>query len=181
MSLFHKRQGQMDNHEVYFYTVTIHNFQHLLKSDELKTIVINSLQHLSTNKLAFIYGYVIMPNHIHLIWKTNDSDRNETVVGSFTKYTAHQFQKFLRTNYPNQLENYKVALSDRSYQFWKRDALAIPLSSLPILEQKLDYIHANPIQEKWRLSKFSEDYKWSSATFYQNGFDEFGILTHYRD
>lgn len=181
MSLLYKRQGQMANHEIYFYTVTINNFHHLLKSDEAKTIIINSLLYLYTNKLAIIYGYVIMPNHIHLIWKTINDDRNESVVGSFTKYTAHQFQKYLRSNHTHQLETYKVALSDRNYQFWKRDALAVPLSNLPILEQKLDYIHANPVQEKWKLAKFPEDYRWSSANFYQNGVDEFGILTHYRD
>ena len=181
MSLFHKRQGQMNSNEVYFHTITINNFNHLLKSEDVKLIIINSLQYLFTNNLATIYGYVIMPNHIHLIWKTINDHRNETVAGSFTKHTAHQFQKFLRINNPSLLETFKVNLDDRAYQFWKRDSLAIPLDSLEILEQKLDYIHENPIKEKWKLCEFPEDYRWSSANFYQNSFDEFGILTHYRD
>ncbi len=30
-----------------------------------------------------------------------------------------------------------------------------------------------------RLMKLAEDYKYSSANFYQNGFDEFNMITHY--
>ena len=48
-------------------------------------------------------------------------------------------------------------------------------------EKKLDYIHLNPLQEKWNLAEYPEDYKWSSAGFYNSGIDDFGILTHYMD
>ena len=34
-----------------------------------KLIVINSMEWLVQNKLVEIYGYVIMPNHIHLLWQ----------------------------------------------------------------------------------------------------------------
>jgi putative transposase len=35
--------------------------------------------------------------------------------------------------------------------------------------------------EKWNLAKTPEDYKWSSAKFYQTGLDDFNLLTHYVD
>jgi putative transposase len=181
MSLFHKRQGQMENEEIYFYTDTINGFYHLLKNDEIKAIIINSLKYLVENKLAVIYGYVIMPNHIHLIWKTLANQNKETVVGSFTKYTGHQFKKYLEVYSVAELNYYQSIISDRQYHFWKRDPLAIFLNNIAIIQQKLDYIHCNPIQEKWKLCDLPENYRWSSARFYQDGFDEFGILTHYRD
>lgn len=59
--------------------------------------------------------------------------------------------------------------------------MAIPLSKENILIQKLNYIHDNPIKEKWNLCTYPDDYKWSSANFYETGIDEFGILTHFRD
>jgi hypothetical protein len=65
-------------------------------------------------------------------------------------------------------------------QFWKRDPLAIHLSSEENLIQKLEYIHNNPIREKWNLASQPEDYKWSSSRFYKDGTDEFGILTHFK-
>ena len=68
---------------------------------------------------------------------------------------------------------------DRKYQFWKRDPLAISITSKKALLQKLDYIHNNPVQEKWKLADLPENYRWSSAAFYLTGKDEFGFLTHY--
>jgi hypothetical protein len=49
------------------------------------------------------------------------------------------------------------------------------------LEQKLEYIHNNPVAEKWAMCKLPEDYRWSSARFYLKGVDEFGFLTHYKE
>ena len=181
MHIFHKRQGQMDFYNSYFYTDTICHFAHLLADDNLKLIVINSLQFLVKQQLVEIYGYVIMPNHIHLLWNMLKMNGNESPATSFTKFTAHQFRKHLLTNNPIQLEEYKSEKMDRNYQFWKRDPLAIPLSTEDILIQKLDYMHNNPIKEKWNLCQQAEQYKWSSANFYLTGFDEFGMLKNFRE
>ena len=50
-----------------------------------------------------------------------------------------------------------------------------------VVEQKLNYIHLNPLQEQWNLVSKPEDYRWSSARFYETGIDDFGFITHYRD
>ena len=44
--------------------------------------------------------------------------------------------------------------------------------------QKIEYIHNNPLQEKWKLVKEAEDYQWSSAKFYEYSIDDYGFLTH---
>ena len=56
MNVKHKRQGQMDIASCYFYTDTIHDFKHLLKDDEFKTICINSWKYLVDNELFLIAG-----------------------------------------------------------------------------------------------------------------------------
>jgi hypothetical protein len=45
--------------------------------------------------------------------------------------------------------------------------------------QKLDYIHNNPLQPKWTLAMHPEDYRYSSARYYQTGEDEFELISHY--
>ena len=180
MNIFHKRQGQVELLQCYFYTETINGFKHLLIEDEFKMIVINSLKYLVDKGLVTIYGYVIMPNHIHLIWYINQTNGKESPSGSFAKFTAHQFKKQLAVSCPHLLTEYSVEKEDRHYQFWKRDPLAIALTSESNMLQKLDYMHNNPIREKWNLCKYPEEYRWSSAAFYQTGFDEFGLLTHFR-
>ena len=179
MHTFHKRKGQMDNIHAYFYTETIMGFRHLLADDHYKMIVIDSLKYLVYSKSVELYGYVIMPNHIHLLWKFLEEERKESPAGRFNKFTAHAFKKYMKLHTPDQLSFYCVGLSDRMYQFWERDALAIPMSNEQILQQKLDYIHNNPVREKWKLAEFPEDYRWSSAAFYKNGYDEFGILKYW--
>jgi len=181
MHIFHKRQGQMDYNYPYFYTDTICDFAHLLNDDNLKMIIINSLKFLVNQKLIEVYGYVIMPNHIHLIWNMLKLNGKEAPAASFTKFTAHEFRRYLLVNNPSLINQYRSQKNDRIFQFWKRDPLAIPLSKEDTLIQKLDYIHDNPTREKWNLCTRPEDYKWSSANFYETGIDEFGILTDFRD
>jgi putative transposase len=171
----------MDTNICYFYTDTISQFRHLLTNDECKMIIMRSFQYLVANELVKIYSYVIMPNHIHLLWNILKPNGKENPAGSFAKFTAHQFKKYLLQTSASSLQYYQSEKEDRQYQFWKRDPLAIPISTENILIEKLNYIHNNPVKEKWALCQYPEQYKWSSAKFYLNGEDEFGIVTHFKD
>ncbi|MEP6685045.1 MAG: transposase [Parafilimonas sp.] len=179
MHIFRKRQGQADINNCYFYTDTIYQFRHLLADDHLKEVVIASLRYLVEKRLVTIYGFVIMPNHIHLLWFMHSNNGKESAAVSFAKFTAHMFKKHLQQT--GELHVYKSDKQDRQYQFWKRDPLAICVSTEKIFISKLEYIHNNPVKEKWSLCKYAEDYKWSSAKFYITGEDEFKILTHYKE
>lgn len=165
----------------YFYTASIHNFKHILAKDSFKMIVINSLKYLVNNKLATIYAYVIMPNHIHLIWRINKLNRVESPSGSFLKFTSHEFKKTLLATNNQFLKEFMVDEYDRKYRFWQDDSLAISITSEKALLQKMNYIHLNPCKEKWHLAKSPEEYLWSSASFYLGREDSFSILTDYRD
>ena len=70
----------------------------------------------------------------------------------------------------NQWENKK----DRNYQFWKRDSVQVDLYSEKFFRQKLNYIHDNPV--KACLCVLPEDYKYSSAVFYETGIDRWGLI-----
>ena len=100
----YKRQGQMDTLQSYYYTDSIFGMKHLLVNDNIKMIIINSWKYfVQTNKII-IYGFVIMPNHLHLIWNMLHLNKKESPAGSFAKFTAHQFQKYLRVNDPGKLK-----------------------------------------------------------------------------
>ncbi len=165
--------------EVYFWTITINNWQHLLRDDAYKQIVMSSLQWLSRKELVKIYGYVIMPNHIHLLWEQLKMNGGEFPKNSFEKFTAHQFLQQLQKANNADLEKYKVAASDRQYNFWQRDPLAVQITGRAMASQKLEYIHNNPLQPHWNLCRVPEAYRFSSAGFYSNQQDEFNILSHY--
>jgi putative transposase len=175
------RKSAMEIGEIYFYTSTIVDWKKLLKPDNLKEIIVESLKYLVENKLIEVYGFVIMPNHIHLIWQLLKLNNKEYPDSSFSKFTSSQFKKILKAKHPAVLAIFESDKKDRDYQFWQRDPLAIQIFNKEIFNQKLNYIHNNPIVGKWNLAKSAIKYKYSSALFYETGVDNFGFLTHYED
>ena len=173
------RNSYTELNRIYFWTITVNHWQHLLMSDHYKMTVIDSLQWLCSRGLVKIYGYVIMPNHIHLIWNQLKMNGKEFPKNSFEKFTAKSLIRQIRQDQPWILHDYKVCASDRSYNIWQRDPLAVNIFSREMAIQKLQYIHNNPLQSHWGLSPTPETYRFSSANFYATGVDEFGMLTHY--
>ncbi|GAB5527258.1 MAG: transposase [Roseivirga sp.] len=168
----------MELNQIYFYTATIKDWATLLFSDKRKDILIDSLRYLVRQKKIALYGFVIMPNHIHLLWEMLEMNGKEMPYASFMKFTAHEIQKQLIQSDPKLLEKFKVNLSTREYQFWKRDSLPKHAYSSWYIYQKLDYIHNNPVQGRWMLAPGPDEYHYSSARFYDTGVDDFDMLTH---
>jgi putative transposase len=158
-----------------FFTATIQEWKHLLKEEVYKNIVLNALKFLVAKEKVIINGFVLMSNHIHLIWQTKGSNKMQKVQTSFMKHTSKEFKKQL--TFDGNLKNYEVNANDRKYNFWKRDSLNIELFTEAVFNQKLNYIHYNPV--KAGLCSFPEEYPYSSALFYEKGIDNFGYLTHY--
>jgi putative transposase len=169
-----QRKSYTAIHRIYFWTATIHKWYNLLLDDAEKRVIIDCLKTLADKKLITVYAFVIMPNHIHLIWQQNAANGKETPKGSFMKFTAHEFKKHLKIK--GGLENYKVRTLNKSYEFWQRDSLGIEIWSREVAKQKLDYMHSNPVSGKWLLAKDDISYRFSSARFYEFGNDEFELL-----
>ena len=160
-----------------FVTATILEWKPLLKPDKFKDIIINSVEFLTANNRVAVYGFVIMNNHIHLIWQISDAYKPHEVQQSFMKYTAQIILKELRNNHTKVLEMMRVDAKDRKYQVWERNALSISLFNRNVFLQKLDYIHYNPVRAG--LCVLPEEYKYSSASFYYSGDKRWNFLTHY--
>jgi hypothetical protein len=89
----------------------------------------------------------------------------------------------LKSNRKSQLENWKEFLLDyfkkeaekssntTNYQFWRHDNKPIELWSNEVIQQKIEYIHNNPVEEG--IVFRPEDYKYSSASDYAG---EKGVL-----
>ena len=73
---------------------------------------------------------------------------------------------------------YQVKSSNKKHEIWQRDSLGIEIYSRAVAQQKLDYIHFNPLTGKWRLAKDDISYYYSSAKFYETGIDDFGFLNN---
>lgn len=160
-----------------YFTATIYEWKHLLADDRHKDIIVGSLKFLLTKKRIELNAFVIMSNHLHLIWQPLFGFTPLTIQASFMKYTGQQLKRSLTENNVRMLDDFKVNKYDREYQIWKREPLSIELRTPGVFNQKLDYIHYNPVRAE--LCTHPEEYYYSSARFYHDGTDSFGMLTHY--
>ncbi len=176
-----KRKSYIEIGEIFFWTATINNWQRLLENDAYKNVIIESLEYLSNKGKVDVFAFVIMPNHIHLIWRINEKNGKETAQGSFLKFTAHEFKKMLKKEDNNKLDSYRVNAENKNYEFWQRDSLAVHLFSREVAFQKLDYLHDNPCKAHWALVVDPADYLYSTAKFYLEGKKEFSFLKDLRN
>jgi putative transposase len=172
----HQRKSYSTNNKIYFFTATIHKWLNLLIEENNQQLIIDYLKKLSDENFITVYAFVLMPNHIHFIWRQNKLNGKETPQGSFLKYTAHEFLKKLKAS--NQSFLYEVNAANKKHEIWKRDSLSIEIYSKAVAIQKLNYIHYNPVSKKWLLAKDDLDYHFSSASFYETGIDKFGFLNN---
>ncbi|MEO6833431.1 MAG: transposase [Chitinophagaceae bacterium] len=167
---------------VYFLTATVNSWNKLLSEDRYKDEIIASLRLLSERGKIQVFAFVIMPNHIHLIWRLLERNGKESPQGSMLKFTAHRFKQMLLDEHgADALIPYDIKRHNKAYEFWQRDSLAVILISKPVALQKLNYIHNNLLTERWQVAANAAEYKYSSAHYYQTGIDNFGFLHNLHD
>ena len=160
-----------------FFTASIYKRKFLLKDDAYKDIIIECLQFLVAHNRIELSAFTIMSNHVHLIWQPLGTFSLAQIQTSFMTYTSKRIKNKLSLENQPLLEQVRVNKFDRTYQIWKREPLSIELFTENVFLQKLEYIHGNPVSAG--LVNYGDMYKYSSAKFYADGFDEFEILTHY--
>jgi REP element-mobilizing transposase RayT len=111
-----------------------------------------------------LIGYVLMPDHFHLL--ANPAELNITsVVGKLKGRAASRILKFLRAK--NQFQTLKrlqlsrPLSSGQTHAVWLQDFSSIDIWSHKFIRQKLNYIHMNPVRAglcdhpaKWRWSSY---------------------------
>ena len=153
------------------------DWQPLLANDSFKDIIVDSLRFLGKENKITIYDFVIMETHFHLIWQIRGDHKRGDVQRDFLKYTGQQILRRLRKEHSLLAETLHVASKDRKYQVWQRNSLVISLESHGVFIQKLNYIHNNPV--KAGLCGLPEEYRYSSARFYEMNERDWDFVTHY--
>lgn len=162
-----------------FFTATCLYWQMLLNPNERKDILMDSLRFMVQDRRIWLYGFVIMPNHIHLMWRRQDAWLEKNIEQIFLKFTAQQIKFKLLAEAPQELELYRSTQRDRSYHFWERRSYKATMHQRKVAKQKIDYMHYNPV--KAGLCKRPEDYPYSSCRFYELNQDDWGFITHYEE
>ena len=159
-----------------FTTVTCFDWIRILENNREKEIIIESMRFLVRDGRVTVFGFVLMSNHFHFIWQIKANHKREDEQRNFLKFTGQRILQNLRNDNSVTLKELFVGAKDRKYQVWERKSLNIPLWSQRVIDQKLEYIHMNPV--KAGLCEHPEDYKYSSAGFYLLNEKNWDFLTH---
>jgi REP element-mobilizing transposase RayT len=123
------------------------------------------------------FAFVIMPNHVHLLLYIPDEKLNlNALISNGKRFMAYEIIKQLIRLNANGLLNIladgctvKEKLKGQKHKVFEPSFDAKPIYSSEFWEQKLKYIHPNPVSGKWNLSADSVSYQHSSAEFYIDG------------
>jgi REP element-mobilizing transposase RayT len=145
----------------YFVTATTVNWLPLFSNRNIAQIIIDSLKFLIDNSRVILHAYCLMENHVHLIGYAEDLGKEIANFKSFTARESIDYYKRCNNRFLlSQLALFKQEYKkDRPYQFWQEGSHPIRIPNREMMEQKIEYIHQNPVrrgyvdeQEHWRYS-----------------------------
>jgi len=160
---------------IHFLTFAVVEWVDVFTRKEYTDILIESLKHCQKERGLLIYSWCIMTNHVHLVVSAKQNDISE-IVRDFKKFTSKAIINSI-AEHPGEsrkawmLEIFKKAgevnSRNSNFQFWRQDSQPKELFGVEFTNQKLEYIHNNPVEAG--IVDKAEEYRYSSARDYYEG------------
>ena len=141
------KRYQTSGHE-HFVTFSCYRRLPLLDNDHARTVFLDVLEQTRQRHGFYVFGYVLMPEHVHLLLS---EPKHQKLEDSF---------RALKTRTSRKLKG------DRP-QFWQRRYYDFNVLTQPKFVEKLRYIHRNPVERG--LVQNPEEWRWSSYRHWLTG------------
>ncbi|KAA6302577.1 MAG: hypothetical protein EZS26_001084 [Candidatus Ordinivivax streblomastigis] len=157
--------------ELHYVTFQIVRWVDLFTRQIYRDIVIDSLHFCQQHKGFEICAFVIMSNHIHLLIRS-DREKLSGTICEFKSFTAKKMLEAMQTEAESRREwmlnlfefSAKQHKRNEQYQLWTHENHAEIIYSNKFIDQKINYIHDNPVRAG--IVEHPEDYLYSSARNY---------------
>ncbi|MFC2151982.1 transposase [Bacteroidota bacterium] len=161
-----------DNDKAYFVTLTTVGWIDVFTRPNHKLKIVESLKYCQQNKGLVIFGWCLMPSHLHMIVQADGDFTLSEILRDFKKFTAkkiiNQIEDEPESRREWMLEYFqriaKPLKRIKKYKFWQDGNQAKIIFSKEFFYEKLEYIHNNPVQDL--IIEKPEDYLFSSARNY---------------
>jgi putative transposase len=144
--------------DLHFITFSYYRRWPLLSTTPARNVFVEALGEIRERYEFSLVGYVVMPNHVHLL------------ISESVKATPSVVLKVLKQRVSRDLRRRNDGNLPR---FWQPRFYDFNVWSEKKVREKLEYMHANPITKK--LVEHPKDWPWSSWSFYEAG--EAGLVT----
>lgn len=162
-----------DQDRLYFITISVEQWIDVFIWIDYKDLIVDSLRYCQKEKGLQIYAWCLMTSHLHLIVAKGGSEDLEDIIRDFKKYTSVHICRSIENNGQESRREWmlwmfsRLALKSKKhkkYSFWQDGYHPIELTDNFLIDQKLEYIHQNPVKEG--IVYRPEDYVYSSAAAY---------------
>jgi REP element-mobilizing transposase RayT len=135
-------------------------------------ILIDHLKFYQKERGLILYAYCIMPNHLHLIFQSEHNKPSE-FIRDYKKITSRSILKAIKEHPRESRKEWMIWMFQHAakkdtrksrHKFWQYHNKPIELWSNKVIDQKLDYIHNNPVVEGFVEKSYF--WKYSSARNY---------------
>ena len=166
-------KNKISEGHAYFLTMTVVNWIDVFTRPVYKYIIVDALKYNQENKGLIIYAWCLMSNHLHMVAETKEGLNLSDTLRDFKKYTSKAIVKEIKTNIEESRKNWmlnefefagKYKSGIKKYKFWQDGNEAKEIYSNFFLEQKVEYIHENPV--KAEIVENDYEYLFSSAKNY---------------
>ncbi len=161
-----------DHTKLYFVTFTVIQWIDVFTRKLYKDLLVENIKYCQSNKGLELYAWVLMSNHIHMIIGSQSVELSN-IIRDLKKYTSVKLLEAIKENTSESRKDWMITLFESAgrsnsnnyrHQFWIQNNHPIELSTNEMMEQRLDYIHDNPVRAGIVLSP--DEYLYSSAKNY---------------
>jgi putative transposase len=161
-----RRHGQKDLH---FITCSCYRRLPLFPSVPTWNLFVRILDEVREQYGFAVVGYVIMPEHVHLLISEPRKGTPSTVMQVLKQRVSREARRRRRRTVPQaQLRfNFGESAGERLAalpQFWQRRFHDFNVWSAKKRSEKLEYMHMNPVKREFVVRP--EDWAWSSCAAY---------------
>lgn len=166
----------------YFVTFTVVYWLDVFIRQEYKNIFLESLKYCQKEKGLMVGAWCIMTSHIHLAIASGGVAKLEDIIRDLKSYTSRHIRKYMTNNPQESRRDWLMWMMERAgkkksnnkdFQFWQQHNHPIELSTNEILQQRVDYIHNNPVEAGFVAQP--SDWLFSSASDYEGNPGEIEI------
>ena len=152
-------------HHLYFITCSSFRRLPLLDSARAKNLFVRILGEVRDRHGFALLGYVVMPNHFHLLISEPDLGTPSTVM----QVLKQRVSRRLRCKLQKKISSQQLRLPFRQAhdslpRFWQPRFYDFNVWSQTKFVEKLHYMHMNTVHRK--LVTHLRDWPWSSFSFY---------------
>jgi putative transposase len=175
-----KLERHYDTRSSHFITCSCYQRRPLLDDDSIKQCFLTVLEETRTRFDFCVYGYVLMPEHFHLVISNPEVGDVGKVLQVLKQRVSHRarkiryptlFQKKEKDGAPTlpvgERPEFEDVQSRGVWQFWQRRFYDFNVRTRRKHIEKLKYIHRNPVVRG--LTARPEDWPWSSFRHYAMG------------